>query len=129
MGQTQLLLVILGVLLVGIAIFVGVQMFQANAVEDSRNAIMADLNNFAARAHAYYWKPTSQGGGNKSFANITIRLIYPMTENPNGRYFIESAAPDNCVITGVGKVVSSDGDSVRVRIRVTETRNIIEIIN
>jgi len=129
MGQTQLLLVILGVLLVGVAIFVGVSMFEANTIENTRNAIMADLNAFAARAHAYYWKPLNQGGGNKSFVGVTIRLIYPMEENTNARYHLESAAQDNCVIVGVGKVVASNGDSVRVRIRITEPRNWIEILN
>jgi hypothetical protein len=129
MGQTQLLLVILGVLLVGVAIFVGISMFEANTIENTRNAIIADLNGFASRAHAYYWKPTTQGGGNKSFLGVTMGTIFPMAENDNARYYLESAADDNCVIIGVGKVVSSNGDSVRVRIRITEPRNIIEIIN
>lgn len=129
MGQTQLLLVILGVILVGIAIYVGVSMFQANTIEDTRNAIIIDLQNFAARARAYYWKPTSQGGGNKTFNGVTIRQIYPMEENPNARYYVESALDDNCVISGVGKIVTSNGDSIRVRVKVTEERNIVEIIN
>ena len=129
MGQTQLLLVILGVLLVGVAIFVGISMFQANTVENTRNAIISDLNAFASRAHAYYWKPTTQGGGNKSFSGVTLRLIFPMEENSNARYFLESATTDQCVIDGVGKVVASDGDSIRVRIRITEPRNWIEILN
>jgi len=129
MGQTQLLLVILGVLLVGIAIFVGISMFEANAVENSRTAIMADLNAFASRAHAYYWKPTTQGGDNKSFTGVTLRLIFPLAENNNARYYLESASQDQCIIDGVGKVVASNGDSVRVRIRITEPRNYIEILN
>jgi hypothetical protein len=129
MGQTQLLLVILGVLLVGVAIFVGVSMFEANAVENSRTAIMADLNAFASRAHAYYWKPTTQGGGNKSFSGVTLRLIFPLAENQNAVYSLVSATPDQCVILGVGKVVASNGDSVRVQIRITEPRNVIEILN
>lgn len=129
MGQTQLLLVILGVLLVGVAIFVGVSMFEANTVENTRNAIMADLNGFASRAHAYYWKPTGQGGGNKSFAGVTLRMIFPMGENQNASYYIESVSQDQCVIMGVGKVVASNGDSIRVRIKITEPRNWIEIVN
>jgi hypothetical protein len=62
MGQTQLLLVILGVLLVGVAIFVGIGMFQHNAVDDVRNAVMTDLNNYAARALAYYANRQPKGG-------------------------------------------------------------------
>lgn len=129
MGQTQLLLVILGVLLVGVAIFVGISMFEANAIENTRNAIIADLNAFASRAHAYFWKPTTQGGGNKSFVGVTMGMIFPMGENANASYSLESAAADNCVIMGVGKIVSSNGDSIRVRIRITEPRNFIEILN
>ncbi len=98
MGQTQLFLVVLGMMLVGIAIYVGVGLFSANTVENTRNAIIVDLGNFAARANAYYWKPTSQGGGGNSFANITLSQVYPMAENPNARYYIESAQDDQCVI-------------------------------
>ena len=129
MGQTQLLLVILGVLLVGVAIFVGVSMFEANTIENTRNAIITDLNGFASRAHAYYWKSTAQGGGNKSFVGVTVRMIFPMEENQNARFYLESAAQENCVIVGVGKIAASNGDSIRVRIRITEPRNFIEILN
>ena len=72
MGQTQLLLVILGIILVGIAIFIGVQLFRHNAVDDVRNAVMTDLNNYAARALAYYGKPATQGGGDKSFDEAIV---------------------------------------------------------
>jgi hypothetical protein len=129
MGQTQLFLVVLGMMLIGIAIYVGVSMFSANAIEDSRNAIIVDLQNLAARANAYYWKPETQGGGGKSFANISMSLVYPMSENANASYHIESAQDDQCVISGVGKVVTTNGDSIRVRIKITTQRNIVEIIN
>jgi hypothetical protein len=129
MGQTQLFLVVLGMMLIGIAIYVGVSMFAANTVEDSRNAIIVDLQNFAARANAYYWKPTTQGGGGKSFTGISMSQVYPMNENVNASYHIESVANDQCVIVGVGKVVASNDDSIRVRIRVTTQQNIVEILN
>ena len=129
MGQTQLFLVVLGMMLIGIAIYVGVSMFSANTVEASRNAIIVDLQNFALRADAYYWKPTTQGGGGRSFAGITMSHVYPMDENPNAIYHIESAVGDQCVISGVGKVVTTNGDSVRVRVRVTAQRHIIEVLN
>ncbi len=128
MGQIQLLLVILGVIIVGIAIFVGITMFAHNTIEDTRNAIIVDLQNFASRAQAYYWKPTTQGGGGKSFTGVTMSSIYPMNENANARYYIESAADSTCVIMGVGKIVSGD-DSIRVRIISTPRRNTLNIIN
>ena len=128
MGQMQLLLVVLGVLLVGIAIAVGVTMFQGNAIESTRNAIVNDLGFFAQRARAYYNKPTTSGGGGRSFNGLTLGALSSMNENANGLFFLESADEEECVILGVGRVVAGD-DSVRVRIRVNERRNIIEIIN
>lgn len=129
MGQTQLLLVVLGLMLIGIAIYVGVSIFSAHTVEHTRNAIIVDLQNFATRANAFYWKPLSQGGGGKSFHDITLARIYPVEENVNARYTIESVADDQCVIVGVGKIVTTNGDYIRVRIRVTTERNIVEILN
>ena len=128
MGQTQLLLVILGIILVGVAIYVGIQMFQYNSVDDVRNSVMTDLNSYAARALAYYGKPATQGGGDKSFDGATMSKIFPMADNVNGRYYVESAEGDNCVLVGVGKAIAG-ADSVRIRLRVTPQRNTIEIIN
>jgi hypothetical protein len=128
MGQIQLLLVILGVLLVGVAIYIGLQMFRHNSVDDNRNAILTDLNNFASRALAYYGKPATQGGGARSFDGVTMSSILHIDENVNGRYYIESAQGDDCVIVGVGQAISGT-DSVRIRLRVTPQRNTIEIIN
>ena len=129
MGQTQLLLVVLGVMLIGVAIYVGVSIFSANTVDNTRNAIIVDLQNFANRANVYYWKPEAQGGGGRSFEGLTLAKLYPMAENLNAKYSIESTQDDQCVILGVGKVVTTNGDSIRVRIRVTTRQNIVEIIN
>ena len=128
MGQTQLLLIILGVLLVGLAIYVGLSMFTSNAEETSRLAMINDLSNFAQGARIWYDKPVSQGGGGKSFDHITIGNVLPMAENANARYFLQSASGDLCVIEGVGKIVTSDADSIRVRVNITPARNIIEIV-
>ena len=128
MGQTQLLLVILGTILVGIAIFVGIQMFTHHSVDDVRTAVMSDLNNYAARALAYYDKLPAQGGGGQTFDGVQMGMIFPSSENVNGRYYIESAGGNNCAIVGVGKAISGL-DSIRIRIRVTPDRNTIEIIN
>jgi len=128
MSQTQLLLILLGVLLIGLAIYVGFSMFETSAVDQTRDAIVNELGGFAGRARAYYVKPLQQGGGNKSFSGVTIRMLFPMTESANARYYVESATDAECVIGAVGKMIVS-GDSIRVRVRVTETRNIFEVIN
>ena len=71
MGQQQLLLIILGVIIVGIAVAVGITMFQDNAVDQNRSAVIADLTTLAAKGQQYYAKPTTLGGGGNSFAGLT----------------------------------------------------------
>ncbi len=128
MGQQQIMFVILGVIIVGIAIAVAVMLFSANAEESCRSGVVNDLLFFANQARAYYWKPTHLGGGGKSFNGLRLSMLANFSSNENGRYYIESVSNDECVIVGVGKIVAHD-DSIRVRVRVNEYDNIVEIIN
>ncbi|MBI4429406.1 MAG: hypothetical protein HY562_09845 [Ignavibacteriales bacterium] len=128
MGTQQMLYVALGVIIVGVAIVVGVSAFQSNAIESSRNALIDDLLYFATKARSYFWKPYNLGGGNKSFDGIDITKLSARTETDNGRYYIENTTSDEVVLVGVGRVVSGV-DTIRVRMRVNESANEIEIIN
>ena|ERR1039458_4572013 len=120
MGQQQLLLIILGVIIVGIAVAVGITMFQDNAVDQNRAAVIADLTTLAAKAQQYYAKPTTLGGGSNSFVGLKAdpdpagiaSLASPAftTTNPNGTYTITVAGSAASVtIHGVGKTALSDG--------------------
>jgi hypothetical protein len=129
MGQSQLLIVLLGVFLIGVAIYFGLTAFSTNATESARTAIIKDLGAFSSAAVSYYWKPATQGGGGKSFKGMTASRFLQTGENPNGRYYIESASDNECLIVGVGRVMGDNGDSIRVRSRVTLERNTIEILN
>ncbi len=71
MGQQQLLLIILGVIVVGIAVVVGITMFQDNAISANRDAVTNDLVSLGARAQQYYRRPTPVGGGGVSFVGLT----------------------------------------------------------
>ncbi|MCX7985297.1 MAG: hypothetical protein N3A63_10410, partial [Bacteroidetes bacterium] len=97
MGQQQLLIVILGLLIVGIAIALGVAMFKSNAEESCRSAIIDDLLFFANQARAYYWKPTSLGGGGKSFSGINLSSLANFSNNENAHYYLERADNNECV--------------------------------
>jgi len=44
MGQQQLLLIVLGVIIVGIAVVVGINLFNANATNANRDGVISDLN-------------------------------------------------------------------------------------
>ncbi len=117
MGQQQLLLIILGVIIVGIAVAVGITMFQDNAVSANRDAVTNDLVQLAAKAQQYYRKPTSLGGGGNSFATLTadaaglaLLVSTAFSNNDNGTYSISTAGDATDVIfTGVGKTALADG--------------------
>jgi hypothetical protein len=89
MGQQQLLLIILGVIIVGIAIAVGLSLFSANSVQANKDAIINDLNNISANAYQYRIRTSSMGGGNNSYANYTIPG--KLSSNSNAVYTISSA--------------------------------------
>jgi len=117
MGQQQLLLIILGVIIVGIAVAVGITMFQDNAVDQNRSAVIADLTTLSAKAQQYYAKPVSLGGGGTSFVGLTadatgigILASPAFTSNANGTYTVKTAGTATAVVLhGVGKTALSDG--------------------
>ena len=87
MGQQQLLLIILGVIVVGIAVAVGITMFADNAVSANKDAVTNDLVNLASRAQQYYRRPTALGGGQGSFTTLTaLSQLTAKPSNANGTY-------------------------------------------
>ena len=90
MGQQQLLLVILGVIVVGISIAVGMLMFEAYSIQSNKDAMISDLENITANARAYFVKPGRMGGGDNSYTNYAIPLKLANTEN--GHYTCTSSA-------------------------------------
>jgi len=132
MGQQQLLLIVLGVIIVGIAIAVGINMFTSNAISSNRDAVTNDLNNLAAKLQQYYVKPVELGGGAHSFANVkdtkaAIDLgiwTEKDVQNGNGRYFVQTAGTaSQIVIGGKGTEIAKAGstDTVEVWCTVTAT--------
>lgn len=67
MGQQQLLLIVLGVIIVGIAIVVGINLFNANAEESAKDTMASEGTNLAALAQQFYKKPVALGGGGNAF--------------------------------------------------------------
>ncbi|MDZ7625577.1 MAG: hypothetical protein U5J96_14175 [Ignavibacteriaceae bacterium] len=76
MGQQQLLLIVLGVIIVGIAVVVGINLFNANAEESTKDGIVSDATNLGAMAQQYYKKPTSMGGGGNTFTGWQIPWLW-----------------------------------------------------
>ncbi len=70
MGQQQLLLIVLGVIVVGIAVVVGINLFNANAESSTQDSIVSQGTNIGAMAQQYYKKPTAMGGGGNDFTGF-----------------------------------------------------------
>ena len=127
MGQQQLLLIVLSVIIVGIAVVVGINMFSASAVSANQDAVINDLMNFASRAQQYYVKPSGMGGGGNSFSGIACSDIDPRVaaaateiDNDNGIYTISSDGDATSVgLQGEGKTKDSAGKVCYVTVTVT----------
>ncbi|HTR99158.1 MAG TPA: hypothetical protein VML00_05355 [Bacteroidota bacterium] len=138
MGQQQLLLIILSVIVVGIAVTLGIQMFSDSSIDANRDEITNDLNNLASRAHQYYRRPSYLGGGGNSFAGLTadaagIAKLTNSPKNDNGVYSIASAGSGSgssasVEILGIGTELY-EGSPVAVRVRVYPDRDSIWVVN
>lgn len=127
MGQQQLLLILLGILVVGVAIFVGINYFRANAVEAKRNNVTNELVNLASMAQQYYMRPRALGGGSKSFTGWTIPA--DLVTTANGNYKISSISADSVSVLGTGNEVVTGADSIQVKINIHATTFQAVIIN
>ena len=98
MGQQQLLLIVLGVIIVGIAVVVGINLFNANAEESAKDGVVSDCTNLGAMAQQYYKKPLSMDGGGNAFDGFDVPANLATTAN--GTYAVTAAAGDVCTIQG-----------------------------
>jgi hypothetical protein len=104
MGQQQLLLIVLGVIIVGIAIVAGIAMFNAGAEESAKDELVSQCVVIGANAQQFYRKPTQMGGGGNTFNTgglnaIGYEIPLKMQATANGTY---TAVPTllNCIVTG-----------------------------
>jgi len=122
MGTQQILLIVLSVIIVGIAVAVGITMFNAQATNSNRQAMMGDMNNLAASALAYYKTPDTHGGGGNAWGTtdeVGAWLGYDYETNGNGANtcstgngsYVLSIAGDVLTITGTGTETGNDGSN------------------
>ncbi len=127
MGQQQLLLIVIGVIAVGIAIIIGINIFNNYKSTTNRDAIVGDLNNLGSHARKYFIETRSLGGGDQSFTGWTIPT--GLSSNDNGSY--SSSVTSNLVtLVGIGKQLGNDGiNPVKVTDYVTSSADSIVVNN
>ncbi|OGV11003.1 MAG: hypothetical protein A3J84_07465 [Ignavibacteria bacterium RIFOXYA2_FULL_37_17] len=123
MGQQQLLLIGLGVIIVGVAIIVGINLFSATAVQSNRDALITDMAAIASMAQEFYRKPKALASGGYRFTGFTIPR--PMRSNANGT-FTASIAAQKVTLTGRGK---EKGNNKTAVVRVTMVADPYRIVS
>jgi hypothetical protein len=102
MGQQQLLLIILGVIIVGIAIAVGISQFGAHSTQANKDGVTSSVVNIAANAYQFKIRPSTMGGVAGSYSGYGIPS--KMVADDNGTYALSSAGATSAVITGTSKI-------------------------
>ena len=107
MGQKQLLLIALGVIIAGAALLAGMNIFQAQAIEANRNGLNSDLTHLSNMAQSYYKKMDLQGGGDNSF--VGFQIPQQLRSNENGSYAVLWTRDDRMLMQGIGKEIAEGG--------------------
>lgn len=102
MGQQQLLLIILGVIIVGIAIAVGVAQFSAHSNQANKDGVTSSLVNIAANAYQYKMRPATMGGGNGAYTSYILPT--KMAADDNGLYTLGTVATNSVQVVGTSKL-------------------------
>jgi type II secretory pathway pseudopilin PulG len=126
LGQQQLLLIIVALIIVGIAIAVAMSIFNSNAIANKRDQLITECNYLASQAITYYRRPKSLDGGGHTF--LEWEIPPELIETPNG-YFEADVAEQTITITGTGNEVITGNDSIKVMVNVFPRTTSLTIIN
>ncbi|MBU1422129.1 MAG: hypothetical protein KKG06_02920 [Bacteroidetes bacterium] len=103
MGQQQLLLIILGVIIVGIAIAVAITLYDSWSVISNKDALMNDLHNTSVSAYAFYMKVKIMGGGGGSYSGFDLPA--GLKSNANGDIaFVTAGDGESIEFTATSKL-------------------------
>jgi hypothetical protein len=125
MGQQQLLLIALGIIVIGMTILVGMTIAGTYSEEADRDGITSDLIHLTSLAKSHYFRPKTLGGGGYSFANFVIPDELDTTGHGTFEHTHEGHKTDHIHFTGYGNSVGNDGENpitIEVRISITEVK-------
>ena len=113
MGQQQLLLIVLGTIIVGVALVVGIQIFSDSAASTNIDMTTSELVHYAWSAQEYYKRPTALGGGGKLFTGWSLS-----DTSENATYAASISAQVVTVTATCLVAVKDDGDPVTIVVTV-----------
>ena len=136
MGQQQLLLLVLGIVIVGLAVVVGIQAFGENQKKANADALVNDGVRIASDAQAWALKPTAFGGPTDTediddvgFADLGYTLggngcAATSYGNLNGCFALDGSTAGTVVITGTSIPNSNNDNQVVVTVAGTTPQDI-----
>jgi hypothetical protein len=110
MGQQQILFIIVGVIVIGIAITVGISIVSAQTVATNRDALINDLNHLASYAYQYRVRLRSMGGGQGDYTSFSIPP--KLRSNEDGTYSVASAQVNSISLCAVS--TENESNSIQV---------------
>jgi len=129
MGQQQLLLIVLGALIVGIAVYTGAQFLDAYQQNNERDVVTQQMKILVMDAQKYAARPAFLGGGSSKFTGYQPPNNLANTD----RVRIYTGATEGAVIfTGFGSVNGSDGQSpvhIILQYTLADDKTEVEVIN
>jgi hypothetical protein len=99
MGVQDLLMLVLSIILVGVAVAIGVRMFNDQSHRAAEQYLVQDLESLASHAVALYQTPRSQVGFGRSYSGMTIDNLTSSPSNENGTYWL-TVTDSTCTIFG-----------------------------
>lgn len=129
MAKQQLLFIVIGIIVVGSATVVGINLFSISSTEINRDRIISVLTSLSSDAKAYYLKQKQFGGGGSNYKGWEVPDFFKKHEN--GKKFIKAKVRKNRVeLTGFGTEIGRNGRSpVRIRLTIRPTGSQIKIRN
>ncbi len=129
MGQQQLLLIVLGVIVVGIAVLIGINLFSESASDKNRDELVSVLNSLGAMAQEYYLKPAMMGGGNRKYKGWKMPKAFKQYEG--GKIKVKFHTKSNeLTITAIGNEKGRNNkNKVKVEAKVKPKIVNIKILN
>lgn len=121
MGQTQILMIIMAVVIVGIAVAVGISQLGQQSLDANKEAITNDCMTAISKAQMWYKKPTSMGGGGNDFSSLTNAKAGITTSTANGAINLNPDSATQITCTGTGVEKNDAGTAIVVTMVYTAT--------
>lgn len=123
MGMQQLLLITVGVIIVSLMIFTGINLMRSYFETSNRDQLISTLYDLGVMVQQHYKKPTAQGGGGGRYTGWTVPR--QLRNTPAGR-ISATVRPTRVDFTATGKEIGRNNRTV-VRITSRADKNGIRI--